>query len=136
MADEDLNPVPQPDPAPEPDPAPKPDPAPPLPTGSSARRCLVVDATPGLQAWVDQAYGLLPVVAGPDSDDPAELPEGTVVVTVAAVWRAVERAFSTADETWSIIDSGLPALDDIIDVNGPADTGNPIRRWFCAVFGC
>lgn len=116
MPDDDLNPAPAP--------------------GAPARRCLVVDATPALQAWVDQAYGMLPVVAGPDSDDPVDLPEGTVVMTVAAVWRAVEHAFSTADQPWSIIDSGLPVLTDVMVVTGPANAGNPIRRWICWVFGC
>ncbi len=131
MADEDLNPVPQPDP----DPAPAADPVPVAP--ATARRCLVVDATPALQAWVDQCYGLVPVVAGQDSDSPVALPEGTVVVTVAAVWRAVEAAFSNEDDVWSIAESGLPVLDQaewIVD--GPGDPGNPIRRWWCAVFGC
>lgn len=132
MADDELNPAPQPDP----DPEPVPDPAPSAPVGT-AGRCLVVDATPELQAWVDQCYGLLPVVAGQDSDAPVELPQGTVVVTVAAVWRAVEAAFSTEDHVWSIAESGLPALGQaewIVD--GPGDAGNPIRRWWCAVFGC
>lgn len=104
---------------------------------AAPRRCLVVDATPSLQAWVDQAYALLPAVAGPDSDDPADLPDGTVVVTVAAVWRAVERAFSTEDDRWSIAESGLPVLDEAEWIaDGPANAGNPIRRWFCWVFGC
>lgn len=106
-------------------------------TPAATRRCLVVDATPSLQAWVDQAYGLMPMVAGPDSDDPVDLPVGTVVVTVAAVWRAVERAFSTEDDAWSIAAMGLPVLDAVEWVNdGPGDAGNPIRRWFCWVFGC
>lgn len=125
MADEDLNPVPQLDPAPGPVPA--------APAG--AGRCLVVDATPALQAWVDEFYGLLPVISGPDSEHPVELPEGTVVVTVAAVWRAVDRAFSTEDDVWSIATMGLPVLDGI-EWDGPANTGNPGWRWWCAVFGC
>ncbi len=104
---------------------------------AAPRRCLVVDATPSLQAWVDQAYGLLSIVAGPKSDNPVDLPDGTVVVTVATVWRAVERAFSTEDEVWSIADSGLPDLKRAkLDEDGPANAGNPIRRWFCWVFGC
>lgn len=104
---------------------------------ASPRRCLVVDATPSLQAWVDQAYALMPVVAGGDSDNPVDLPEGTVVVTVAAVWRAVERAFTTEDAAWSIAESGLPVLDQAEwKADGPANAGNPIRRWWCAIFGC
>ena len=109
----------------------------PLAPAVAPRRCLVVDATPSLQAWVDRLYEKLAVVSGPDSDDPVELPEGTVVITVAAVWRAVERAFSTEDDAWSIADMGLPVLDQAEWIaDGPANTGNPFRRWWCAVFGC
>lgn len=109
----------------------------PLALAAVPRRCLVVDATPALQAWVDQLYGLLPVVAGPDSDHPIELPDGMVVVTVATVWRAVENAFSTEDDPWSIAAMGLPVLDAAhLIADGPADAGNPIRRWWCAIFGC
>lgn len=132
MADEDLNPVPQPDP----DPGPAPDPVPAAPVGA-ARRCLVVDATPALQEWVDQFYALVPVVAGPDTDDPVELPEGTVVVTVAAVWQAVERAFSTEDDAWSIVESGLPVLGEAeLISNGPASARNPIRDLICWLWRC
>lgn len=104
----------------------------PAPVADVPRRCLVVDATPALQAWVDKAYALAPVVAGPDSDDPLDLPDGTIVLTVATVWRAIEQGFSTEDDAWSIVDMGLPNLDRGVWSNsGPASARNPIYGMLC-----
>lgn len=106
----------------------------PLIAATNPRRCLVVDATPEVQKWVDELCERQ--LAHPDPDQQAALPDGLAVITVATLWRTVDSAFSTEDQRWSIAESGLPVLEDPEVFAGPADAGNPIRRWWCAIFGC
>ncbi len=100
--------------------------------GADSKRCLVIDATPSVQAWVDEFYRR-GINAHPTAG--VRVPQGTVVVTVAAVWRGVETAFSRQDDPWTVR-KGWPNLENLPPLTGPANPGNPIRRWFCSLFGC
>ncbi|MFT4295364.1 MAG: hypothetical protein QM582_08120 [Micropruina sp.] len=96
------------------------------------RRCLVVDATPSLQGWVDDFYTIMAAAEKPGGKP--ELPDGIVVVTVAALWRAVEAAFGEDGEPWSIVENGWPTLPDPHEV-GPGDFWSELRRLICRLRG-
>lgn len=92
------------------------------------RRWLVVDATPSLQAWVDDLCDRLL-----DTDEEAgdsAVPDGTVVVTVAALWRAVETSFTIDGKPRSIIEHGWPKLPDPLDTN-PGDWYSQLQKLVC-----
>lgn len=94
---------------------------------TAPKRCLVVDATPSVQAWVDDFYSR-------GCDSVPGVPDGTVVVTVAAVWRAVEKAFSTEDDAWTVA-NGWPNLSQVHHIEDPSSGKSPVRPWYCALFG-
>ncbi len=96
-------------------------------TAKPERRCLVVDATPSVQAWVDDMYARgCAVIPG--------VPDGTVVVTVAAVWRAIEKAFSEDGAPWEVR-HGWPDLNRVPGPRDPSSDKGPVKPWYCALFG-
>ncbi|MEZ5085756.1 MAG: hypothetical protein R2722_05775 [Tessaracoccus sp.] len=75
--------------------------------------------------------------------DTSRVPPGTVVVTVAALWKSIEESFKWTDPTvprgeerpWSIATDALPQLPDPDDPNpDPGGAGSRLSTWFCAFF--
>lgn len=105
---------------------------------AESKRCLVVDASPELQAWVDRAYRIMEQVDA--FKNTSHVPPGTVVVTVAALWKSIEASFEHPDpdgnRPWSIVTDALPVLSDPDNPSPlPGNANSRLPIWFCAFFG-